>query len=485
MSYARQCFWCCVACIIGIAFASWVNIPIVFGFVAFLATFIFIVILFRFLCIRFFLLVFLAFLAGFLRHQVTQQERRGQENQIPYGQRVEFSGVVSGESERYIQYASFRVQVTSPWKGVTVLVNTSLYPRYTLKDRLRIQCVARAPSMLENDSYARYLLGQGITFVCSFPHIGIEGNEGKNILLSSLFELKGVLFTQLYRTISEPQASLLAALILGVRGGLEPSLKIAFERTGTSHIVAISGYNITLLASFLLSMFPWLHISRKRGFLLALCIIFIYVLITGASASARRAGIMGALVLLSRQMGRLRVAVNILLVSIVILLFISPKMLISDIGFQLSALSTLGLISFSPILQKYLKAIPSFLALRENIATTIAATLFTLPVVIYHFQQFSIVSILANILILPVIPLVMFSSMIALFVGFFSLQVASLMMGVPWIALTYIIAIVEFLSDFSFSLVEVHGRVSLLFVGIYFGLLFFLYRQLFYGREKK
>ena len=214
----------------------------------------------------------------------------------------------------------------------------------------------------------------------------------------------------LQKTLPEPMASLAAGILLGIKGQMPNDFYQALVNTGTLHIVAASGFNVMIVASVLMLLASKLW---KRGVAIMTGIlgILFYVLIAGASASVVRAGVMGSLTLIAYYFGRPAEARRLLWMAAGIMLLINPLLLL-DIGFQLSVGATGGLLYLAPLMKRF----PQHHYLKEYLYPTLAATVATLPIILWHFGRVSWISPLVNMLVLPVVPLVMFLSAITLVV---------------------------------------------------------------------
>ncbi|MDP2932824.1 MAG: ComEC/Rec2 family competence protein, partial [bacterium] len=204
----------------------------------------------------------------------------------------------------------------------------------------------------------------------------------------------------------EPNAAFLNGILLGSRTEIPTDVKNDFSRTSTTHILAISGYNITIIAA-IFSWFFLFFFRRPIAFWFSVAGIAVFAILTGAQASVVRAAIMGVLVLLARREGRLSDPRNALALTGALMVFISPRILRYDVGFQLSFAATIGLIYVAPLIEKYFKKLPNFFNFREMFVMTLSAQLFVLPLLIYYFKNLSLVSLPANIIILPIVPLAM------------------------------------------------------------------------------
>ncbi len=200
--------------------------------------------------------------------------------------------------------------------------------------------------------------------------------------------------------LPEPHAGLLSGILFGTKATLEPALKVSLIRSGTLHIVALSGMNITILSSLtattLLRVF-----SRKTTNLLTIFIIIGFVSFVGLSASVIRAALMGSLSLLSSCYGRQKSALFLLILTGVVMIILNSSYL-TDVSFQLSFLATLGLVLFSRSQNTHTtvggwKAIFEFIY--DDFRTTLSAQVFTIPIFIFQFHRLSILSPVSNILI--------------------------------------------------------------------------------------
>jgi competence protein ComEC len=242
--------------------------------------------------------------------------------------------------------------------------------------------------------------------------------------LGTLYQAKHWVNATIHRFLPEPHAGLLAGLLLGVKSDLSDSFKTALKNSGTSHIVALSGMNVAIIITFLLLMLN--RLPRRWVWLTSGLLILIFVVMTGAASSVIRAAIMGWLLLLASFWGRKRNPINAVLLAIITMVAIHPLILFYDVGFQLSVAATLGLVYCTPLFDWRIKFVPKIVS--EALASTIGATLFTLPLVALYFGGLSLVSLGANVLVVPLVPYVML-------VGFVGLIVFALLPALQWLAI--------------------------------------------------
>lgn len=344
-----------------------------------------------------------------------------------------------------------------------VYLSSDLYPRYTYGDELSINCELERPEAFEGFRYDMYLASRGVFLTCARPSINFVQTQTGTNLFRSLYVFKARVAEQINQLWPEPYASFMAGLLYGYRGGLG-SLQEQFNITGVTHIVAISGYNITIVSTILLSFFISLRVRRQRAFWIVVVGIAVFVLFVGASASVVRAGIMGVLVLLARQMGRLSSIGNVLALTAVLMTVWNPYVLLWDAGFQLSFLATMGLVYIAPLIEKPFKKIPESFGLRESIVATLAATIVTLPLILFQFGRLSIVSPIVNVLILPIIPFIMSVGFISTVVSFVFYPLGQFIGFIAFGGMAYIVAIVRWFASLPFAALEVSIPFALVVV---------------------
>lgn len=251
----------------------------------------------------------------------------------------------------------------------------------------------------------------------------------------------------IFLALPEPDGSLLAGILFGNRVQLDADLIAQFRRVGLSHIIAVSGYNLTILTANAQSLLKPL-IGRSAVYA-SFALIIVFVLMTGAPASILRAAVMASLLLIGTLVGRPTNSVNLLVLGAGVLMLFEPK-IIFEVGFQLSVAATYGLVRVAPIIKKVLSFIPSE-TLRLILAETLGATIMTAPIIITIFEQFSLVSPLSNLLILPLVPLLMALGIIGSFLALVAPGVGQTALFITWPLLEWIIIVTKKLSSWQFS----------------------------------
>lgn len=443
------------------------------------------------------LALLMALALGGLRFQLRQPDLNDPAHIAAYNDTkilYQVEGLLQEPPELRDRRAELRLQaerLISVKQGLTIPVSGALLAttwdiqEWHYGDRLRLQGYLETPESGEMFDYRRYLAQQGIYSTMQVEQIELLASQQGNIAWAGLYALKERALATLYRLYPDPEASLIAGILLGVESGIPAEVERAFQDSGTAHIIAISGFNIALLSGLFIALFSRL-LGRWRGALVALLIIAIYTLLVGAGASVVRAALMGSLTLVATQLGRRQVGLNTLGFVAALMALYNPYVL-WDAGFQLSFAATLGLVLYAePLTNAFIRLAGRWLPAEkaqslarpvgEYLLFTFAATLTTLPIIAYHFRRLSLVSLLANPFILPAQPPLMILGGLSLLAGMINLPLGKGIAWIAWIFAAYSVRLAEFFAAIPGSVLTL-GQASLgrvmLFYGILFGLTIF------------
>ena len=380
--------------------------------------------------------------------------------------RLKVSGVDTGDREL-------------PVSGL-LLARVSNNQVFHYGDILRLRGKLKTPPENEDFSYRDYLAAQHIHSYMSSAEVTILPGKGGNPFSRALYALKDRSLNNIYRLFPDPESSLMAGILLGVDTGLTNELQQAFKDTGTAHIIAISGFNISIIAGLFVTFFSK-FLGPRRGALLAIIGIAFYTILVGADAAVVRAALMGGLALFAKQVGRRQFALNTLL-AVALLMCLWNPLYIWDVGFQLSFFATLGLILYADpfsqfanrIIAKYFPASAaekSAELFSEFVLLTMAAQVTTIPIMAYHFQRISLVSFIANPFILPPQPAVMILGGLAVLLSLIWLPLGQIAAWVAWPFVVYTIRMVELFDGVPHGTLFL-GKLSVWFVIATYAVLF-------------
>jgi competence protein ComEC len=291
------------------------------------------------------------------------------------------------------------------------------YPVYDYGDRLQVEGSLEKPPVLEDFDYRDYLAHKGVHSQVGYAQIEhLSGGDG-SFWKRAMLAFKERAQATIGRILLEPEASLLTGILLGVEGGIPSDLNEDFKATGASHVIVISGFNITIVSALMMATIGQLLSDRRLAAGIAIAGVVVYTILVGADAAVVRAAIMGIVALFGLMVGRTGLALNTLAAAGLVMTALNPFTL-WDVGYQLSVAATLGLILYSERLEKaafrlLAHRFPSARAeqivgwLSEALLLTLAAQIWATPLILWHFERFSVVSLFTNLLILPIQPLVM------------------------------------------------------------------------------
>lgn len=394
------------------------------------------------------------------------------------GQTQHFEGVVVREPE--IRETSTHLYVKPDDTNEVVLVTTDPFRTFSYGDYVRITGEIKKPEAFETDfnrtfDYAGYLRARGVFVMMSYADVErFETGKG-NPLLLYLYEAKAVFMQIIEEIIPEPEAGLGEGVLLGVKRAIGEDLESVFRRTGIIHIVVLSGYNVMLVAEAIMRLLSFFFRPRTRLFM-GIIGISAFALLVGLSATVVRASIMAVFILVAHATGRIYAVMRALFLAGVIMLIINPYLLVFDPGFQLSFLATLGLIFLAPLLERYLHMVPTLFQVREFLTATLAAQIFVLPLLLYQIGQFSVVAVLVNVLVLPMVPVAMFLTFATGILGPLVPFLGVLVGYAAHLSLAYIITIAELFGSMSFAAFVVPKFPFWIVVVAYAGLGYVLYR---------
>lgn len=310
-----------------------------------------------------------------------------------YGQKVVMSGVVSDDPAVNTRgFLVFNLDVaTVNGRPVSGVASVRTYNQ-KLKRGYHVSIVSKFGATLGNK------LGQLV-----YGTVTVQSSQ-----LSALEQWRQRYFAGMRNALPEPSASFALGLLLGTRGLIPKEVQDMLTTVGLTHLIAVSGYNLTILINA--TRKPLRNVSKFMALMAPVWLIFVFMLLTGFSASIVRAAIVSGLSLLASYYGRTYRPMVLIMISGVITLGYNPAYLWSDVGWQLSFLAFYGILIIGPLLEKQFKAEKMITKL---IIESMSAYIITLPLIMGLFGNVSVIAPVANLIILPLVPLVMFLAFIS------------------------------------------------------------------------
>ncbi len=327
------------------------------------------------------LLVFFLIILSFRFYFFNQNK-----TQFADGQKINFETTILSQPQMFGNSQSLTANLASNQR---ISITTARFPELNYGDFIRISGTIKS----------KVLSNKGTILVMYFPKIEtISSSNPLRKSLSIINTLRQKLILLFSKTLPMPSSSLLLGIIFGIKEQMPKEFSGNLKISGVFHVIAASGMNVTLIGGFI-SVFFAFFLKRQIAIGLSILAIMFYAVLAGLEPSIIRASIMGILVFSAQIMGRQTLAVNGLVLAGFAMLFIDPS-LISDIGFQLSFVATLGILYIKPLFGKKK-------GLVSEVLTTITAQIATLPILLANFGTYSIYSVLVNGLVLWTVPILM------------------------------------------------------------------------------
>jgi len=353
---------------------------------------------------------------------------------------------------------------------ISIKVTTERYLDYDYGQTLKLNGKLLMPFNFKGSggrvfNYVDFLLKDGIYFEIKKPKIEIIEEDNGNLISKKLFSLKQNFLINLKKVLGEPHAALAGGLVVGEKSALGKELIDDFRRSGLIHIVVLSGYNITIVADSIRRILSFL--PRNIGIILGGLGIIAFGILVGGGATVIRSCIMAIIALVGSLLRRDYNVSKALFIAGALMLIQNPLILFYDPSFQLSFLATLGLISLSSPIEKRLGFITEKFGIRGLLASTLATQIFVSPYILYMMGQLSIIGIVVNILVLPIIPITMLFVFLTGVSGFLLLQVSQVFGWISHFLLSYELFIVRSFADLPFASIELPKFSFWIVIGFY------------------
>ncbi len=433
----------------------------------------------------------LGLIFGMMRYDLWANSEHDPRVERSVGTFVSLEGTIATEPDAREGRTSYIVSVdrvlpdavlSSPER---VILQANRFPEYRYGDRIRIEGKLARPEAFKNDDgrtfdYPSYLATKGVYYRMSYANTERVGEGEGNRLIALLLRIKRSFQHSLESAIPEPENGLLEGVLLGEKQALGKEWVDRFREAGIVHVVVLSGYNMTVVAEWLLASFRFL------GFAASLAIgaigVVLFAIMTGGGATVVRAALMSILALVARATGRTYDMGRALLIAGASMILMDPGILPFDPSFQLSFLASLGLVYLSPYFDERTTRLARFPAFREVLVATLSTQILVLPLLLFSTGTLSLVSLPANLLVLPVIPIAMFFGFVAGVAGYLHPFLA-IAVGLPaYGVLGYVLGVAKYASLFPYASVSVSTFGPFALALSYLAIALFLFR---YHRSRR
>lgn len=321
--------------------------------------------------------------------------------------------------------------------------------------------------------YQRYLSQSGVsaTIFAKSNSVKIGDITDVNPLIKTGIIIRNKVIKVIERSLPSEQAGLLNGMMIGYTAGLDKDLRTAFSDAGLSHIMAVSGMNVAFIVFPLVFLFKKIRVKQNFANILIILILILFVYVTGFSPSVVRAVVMAIIVLAGQLIQREADVITSLSLAAIILLLYNPITLL-DVGFQLSFAATFSLILF----YKYIKCLLSFKyipkAIVNLLAVTLSAQVGVLPITAFYFNKISIISVLTNIVVVPLTGVITILGFIMAILGQINIFLSQIIGYINYSFLSFILFVTKTSASFPFAIVKVITP-HIIIIFLYYLLIFF------------
>lgn len=392
------------------------------------------------------------------------------------GGNIGFVGQIIENPDERLNSQQLKVKINN--QKIYLLVSTNKSTEYKYGDRIYAEGKLSKPENFitaqgKEFNYVKYLANQDIYFLLKYPKIEIITRDNGNPIYAFLYKIKNSFIKSINKVIDLPESSLAGGLVLGLKGGFDEEMRNNLIETGTIHIVALSGYNVSIVAESVMKAFKQVF-SQNISIVLGIITILLFVILTGAESTAVRAGIMATIMLVGRMTGRKYLAGRGLVIAALLMITYDPR-IVTDMSFQLSFIATAGVLFLPTKILKYFSFLPIRFGIREMVVSTVSATISVLPLVLYSTGVLSIVSLFVNLLILLFIPYAMLFVFIAGALGLISKMIAIPFGFIAFIILHYILSAINIFGSFRFSSFTIQSFPLFIVILLYAGILWWVF----------
>ncbi len=408
-----------------------------------------------------------------------------------YGKSVTLNGYIDSELERDGDKIKFTFKETKTLKSkLLVIVYNSRGAEGSFdtgkigyRTRLSFQGVINRPKGATNPggfNYQRYLASLGVSGTVNIfnSEVTTKGIEPGGMINRLGYGIKNKVLGIVEYCLSKNQAGLLAGMIIGYKDGLDENAFEAFSKAGLTHIMVASGMNVAFIILPLLFLFKRLNIGNRASSVITIFVLILFVFVTGFSASVVRAVIMGIIILIGKIIMREPDIYTSISAAALIILFINP-FTIFDIGFQLSFGATLSLVMFYPVIKAGVSQIRIPEIIADTLAATLAAQIGVVPITLYYFNNLSIISVVSNLLVVPMVQIITIIGFIMVFAGLIDINLAVLIGYINNTFLSFVLFVTETSSKVPFASLKLPTPPMWMIITYYVWIIY-----TFIGRER-
>ena len=360
-------------------------------------------------------------------------------------------------------------------------------------DKIEFYLEYEKPSTARNYmgfDYSNYLKTKKIFGTVNLKEEDVEiiSHDNSNIILRKIYELRNLMKTKIEKLLPKETSGLCLGMLIGETSGIEENMQEDFRDSNLSHILAVSGANVSYIIVSITYIFNKMCLRKRLSKIISIILLILFMLLTGCTSSVNRACIMAILMLIAELLYRKSDVYNNLAISALILLIINPYSLL-DIGFQLSYMGTIGIVFLHDKIGNFIKINNKIVNyFFEMIAVTTCANLAIIPIMMFHFNTISLTFYFSNIIVGPILGIVVIIGFIMFFISLIFTPISSLIAIVLNLMLKFIIKIAEITANMPFSKITIITPSFFFIIVWYLIIISISYKQkvkIFYHKNNK
>lgn len=360
-------------------------------------------------------------------------------------------------------------------------------------DKIEFYLEYEKPSTARNYmgfDYSNYLKTKKIFGTVNLKEEDVEiiSHDNSNIILRKIYELRNLMKTKIEKLLPKETSGLCLGMLIGETSGIEENMQENFRDSNLSHILAVSGANVSYIIVSITYIFNKMCLRKRLSKIISIILLILFMLLTGCTSSVNRACIMAILMLIAELLYRKSDVYNNLAISALILLIINPYSLL-DIGFQLSYMGTIGIVFLHDKIGSFIKINNKIVKyFFEMIVVTTCANLAIIPIMMFHFNTISLTFYFSNIIVGPILGIVVIIGFIMFFISLIFTPISSLIAIVLNLMLKFIIKIAEITANMPFSKITIITPSFFFIIVWYLIIISISYKQkvkIFYHKNNK
>lgn len=360
-------------------------------------------------------------------------------------------------------------------------------------DKIEFYLEYEKPSTARNYmgfDYSNYLKTKKIFGTVNLKEEDVEiiSHDNSNIILRKIYELRNLMKTKIEKLLPKETSGLCLGMLIGETSGIEENMQENFRDSNLSHILAVSGANVSYIIVSITYIFNKMCLRKRLSKIISIILLILFMLLTGCTSSVNRACIMAILMLIAELLYRKSDVYNNLAISALILLIINPYSLL-DIGFQLSYMGTIGIVFLHDKIGSFIKINNKIVKyFFEMIVVTTCANLAIIPIMMFHFNTISLTFYFSNIIVGPILGIVVIIGFIMFFISLIFTPISRLIAIVLNLMLKFIIKIAEITANMPFSKITIITPSFFFIIVWYLIIISISYKQkvkIFYHKNNK